>query len=481
MKKLTILILLCIVTKFVSAQKYALGMNYDNKKYALAPRLKSGNKAIVTTPFVSLKKFTPFPGNQGSCSSCVGWSTGYAALTTSWAMNNNITDRTAITNASKSAMFLYVQIAPDCGSGSLIEDAMKIASKTGDCLMNDFNPLSFDKANLETAKNKASGFKIKDYASIWEVGADAQTKVDNTRLSLENGKPVVVGVDVYTSMEYLNANNYLYHPDIYTEQLLGGHALCVIGYDDAAKQFEIINSWGTGFGNNGYFKVSYDDYAKVVKYGFNFTLDERKNPEVDPILVNGEFQLDHVTGYDSDNDKLASKEVQPVLNGNEYEITTGIKKDDLFRLFARNIKKDCYVYVFSIDPNKKAEVLFPFSKNPVFAAQYKLGATVVEVPRVYKGEEIEIPGQNKAIKFDVAGNDNIVILYAFNQITDIEKVVKDVNSATGATMMDKLKVALGDRLMPSSALTYTNGRMHVSGKSTSGDIVPLILRTTVAQ
>ena len=42
------------------------------------------------------------------------------------------------------------------------------------------------------------------------------------------------------------------------ERSMGGHAVMAAGYDDAQKRFIVRNSWGTGWGQNGYFTMPYD-------------------------------------------------------------------------------------------------------------------------------------------------------------------------------------------------------------------------------
>jgi len=39
--------------------------------------------------------------------------------------------------------------------------------------------------------------------------------------------------------------------------VLGGHAVAIVGYDDSKQAFKIANSWGTGWGVNGYGWISY--------------------------------------------------------------------------------------------------------------------------------------------------------------------------------------------------------------------------------
>jgi C1A family cysteine protease len=43
-----------------------------------------------------------------------------------------------------------------------------------------------------------------------------------------------------------------------TEKSLGGHAVLIVGYDDAKRQFRVRNSWGPSWGLKGYFLMPYD-------------------------------------------------------------------------------------------------------------------------------------------------------------------------------------------------------------------------------
>ncbi len=42
--------------------------------------------------------------------------------------------------------------------------------------------------------------------------------------------------------------------------------MCVIGFDDnkGGGAFEVMNSWGEDWGNNGFFWITYDDFTKHV-------------------------------------------------------------------------------------------------------------------------------------------------------------------------------------------------------------------------
>lgn len=47
------------------------------------------------------------------------------------------------------------------------------------------------------------------------------------------------------------------------EKLLGYHAIALVGYTE--NGFIIRNSWGTGFGENGYTLISYEDFGKLLE------------------------------------------------------------------------------------------------------------------------------------------------------------------------------------------------------------------------
>jgi C1A family cysteine protease len=41
------------------------------------------------------------------------------------------------------------------------------------------------------------------------------------------------------------------------DSVVGGHAICIVGYDDRKRLFKFENSWGPHWGDHGYGFVSY--------------------------------------------------------------------------------------------------------------------------------------------------------------------------------------------------------------------------------
>jgi C1A family cysteine protease len=68
-----------------------------------------------------------------------------------------------------------------------------------------------------------------------------------------------MGFSVYSSFQTLAVarTGQMPYPNVQTEQLLGGHAVALVGYRDSTQQFIARNSWGTGWGDRGYFYMPY--------------------------------------------------------------------------------------------------------------------------------------------------------------------------------------------------------------------------------
>ena len=100
--------------------------------------------------------------------------------------------------------------------------------------------------------------------------------------ALASGTPVVVGFTVYASFEGPANNNtgMMPYPNTGTEQVLGGHAVCVVGYDDnlAGGRFICRNSWGTGWGDHGYFYMPYQVIQNTAMSSDFWTISGVHNP-----------------------------------------------------------------------------------------------------------------------------------------------------------------------------------------------------------
>jgi hypothetical protein len=77
--------------------------------------------------------------------------------------------------------------------------------------------------------------------------------------SLAEGSPFVVGIQIFEAFESpeVAQTGIVPMPNLFTDECLGGHAVFVCGYDDTKQHWIVRNSWGTQWGDNGYFYLPY--------------------------------------------------------------------------------------------------------------------------------------------------------------------------------------------------------------------------------
>jgi hypothetical protein len=205
---------------------------------------------------------------------------------------------------------------------------------------------------------------------------------------------------------------------------------------------------------------------------FQFVLVKNKNSEK---ILKGSFQLLNFTKI---NNKTGWPEFSAVttsfLKKGVYSLSKNVKKDEFFRLKAKDLTVDTYIYVLSYKPNRKAEILFPLnyskSKND----------SIVDIPLVTNSDAtIELPEDiNNGYSTDQIGEDYMCILFSKSKILNLDKLIKNIeNSNSILTWLDE---SFGNDLIHSDQIDYANGEMSFSSKSNSkGNIVPIILKVNV--
>jgi C1A family cysteine protease len=95
------------------------------------------------------------------------------------------------------------------------------------------------------AQQQAVGHRINGYYRITSTG---QQRLDDIDTALYNKLPVVIGTDIGQAFRNLasGTNGPLSPPS----SSVGGHALVVVG--KIGSNYKIKNSWGTGWGQNGF-------------------------------------------------------------------------------------------------------------------------------------------------------------------------------------------------------------------------------------
>ena len=139
-------------------------------------------------------------------------------------------------------------------SGAFLRDGMKSIKKQGVCKEPTW-PYNIFKYAVKPSKEAYT--EALDHQAILYQRLNIDLTV--MKQCLADGYPFVFGFSVYESFESTAVEETGILPmPTETENMLGGHAVMAIGYDDTKKVVIVRNSFGTDWGDKGYFYMPYD-------------------------------------------------------------------------------------------------------------------------------------------------------------------------------------------------------------------------------
>lgn len=199
--------------------------------------------------------------NQGSCGSCVAFA-AVGVLETQL----NISSLLPNMNIRLSPAHLFSCGGGACNYGWMPESAARQLMRSGvtdeACMPYTSGATGQDVAcNSACADVSQRTYKISNYTSPTSY----MKNVDAVKRALQKG-PLMTSLSVYADfMSY--AGGVYKHT---TGEYLGGHAISIIGYDDATQSFIIRNSWGEDWGEGGFGRVAYTDSSGVGSSTWGF-------------------------------------------------------------------------------------------------------------------------------------------------------------------------------------------------------------------
>ena len=206
---------------------------------------------VVPPLTVDLRQLYSTPvEDQGNLGSCTGNAIAEAI---------ELIDKKNGKNTEVSRLFIYyyerlLEGTVNYDNGAYIRDGIRACYTYGAPLESlwPYNISKFRTAPTSAAVQDAARRKV----TLYERATDFNACIN----ALANGYPVVIGFTVYSSFEsgnwwYTTAN--MPYPNTRSESVLGGHAVLLVGYNNSTQRFIVKNSWGTNWGDHGYFYMPY--------------------------------------------------------------------------------------------------------------------------------------------------------------------------------------------------------------------------------
>lgn len=169
-----------------------------------------------------------------------------------------------VTHLSRLYVYYNARRFSDCldeDCGATMSHAMASLMGFGACPEPNW-PYDRDRWNMrpsEDSYNRAVHFPGLHYANV-KPGLDQ-------KYALASGLPIIFGMDVPENLMMVVGARTGYMPPPENgawEASSGGHAMLIVGYDDAKNAWLVRNSWGPGWGDGGHVWI---DYNVMAYYG----------------------------------------------------------------------------------------------------------------------------------------------------------------------------------------------------------------------
>lgn len=154
-----------------------------------------------------------------------------------------------------SEAFVFFCLGPDAGAGACPDggwwpqEALSAMKATG----------VVDEANYRYTDADQSCRRGSDWSSRLTrfAGVTRKTSPTSMKKHLATVGPLVACFTVYEDFFYYYTGGIWRYRRSTAGDIVGGHCVMIVGYDDAKTCWIAKNSWGTGWGESGYFRIGY--------------------------------------------------------------------------------------------------------------------------------------------------------------------------------------------------------------------------------
>jgi hypothetical protein len=163
------------------------------------------------------------------------------------------------TNFKGSQLFLYYNERElinetNVDNGAYLSDGIYSLKYNGIC---DEKYWKYEISNIFIKPSKEAYDKAKENYLI--EAYNIKNDLSIIKKWLDNNEPIAIAISIYSNFMASKSKNTgkIGMPSI-NDKLIGGHAVIICGYDDNLRELILRNSWGTYWGDNGYFYLPYE-------------------------------------------------------------------------------------------------------------------------------------------------------------------------------------------------------------------------------
>ncbi len=438
------------------------GYSYSPEQFdkaSIYEGLEDNNNKNPLPEAVSLLRFAPNRGDQGSQGSCVAWSSAYAAQTILTAASTG-QDPNVIA-FSPSYLYNQIRLSNDC-QGSYIQKAMEAMRANGGVPLSQYPYSDQDcsrvpgSAAIQTGRQHA----IHGFTRLTEGDNLNQISVRAIKEHLAKDAPVVIGMMVGQSFMQDMMGKDLWQPQgmDQSQMGMGGHAMCVIGYDDSkyGGAFQIMNSWSPAWGKNGIGWVQYGNFKNYVREAYGIDpLPKSQTVASVPLECN----IGLVNNATRQYIKLKS------IGNNEFQTTTPIKIGTRFKMEVKNTT-ECYIYIFGQETDGKSYLLFPYLKSGQTVSKHSPYCGITGYRLFPRAQSLEA---------DNIGNKDFIAIITSKKELNYNQVNAAINASTQSNFSNRVLDALQNIKVEARQSATSDGRIYFKANANPNQAIATIV------
>ncbi len=211
-----------------------------------------------------LSAAVPVPRRQSPSGTCASWAVTYAAG--SEAVRRGEAGR-ALVPLSPAFTYALAGGSVSCLRPTRISATLEVLRTVGALPLAEFafDPYACAREPTQRERERAANWRIKGWSKV-----DARD-LAAVKGQLVAGRPVIFGMDIGPAFRGLKGDRPF--ATVETGPGLTGHAMVLVGYDDAKGAFRLQNSWGRGWGDGGYAWIAYETWQKSAHSGTGFVIN----------------------------------------------------------------------------------------------------------------------------------------------------------------------------------------------------------------
>jgi len=470
---------------YAQTQERGMGLRMDIEAQQAYMRSR---KTLITTAGIgtmskahSLKQYCPPVGNQGGYQTCTAWAAGYYTHTILDAIEKQ---KKPTLSDVYSPTWIYGNIKSkdyDCEEGSMLNHAFEFIIENGDAKLSKI-PYSCRASFSDSDKIHAQNYKLKDFELLYSgaeiTSRDGQVikpayneknKIFSTKKAIANNEPVVIAWEVRQSFVSFLGDTWIKPKNEQQEIKKKYHAMTVIAYDDQKNggSFQLVNSWGENWGENGYAWVTYKDFDEFVFYGFKASSLKTNSPAVKEVNFNVQFRLlddsPMSVTRNTNHDGTGGQGVKSKHSKAQYKFKNSYSSGTEYQ-FTCSINEAVYVYVIASDQEDTITRVFPLDNTYSALIPYKNSQFIFPSPDHYMYLD------------DNVGKEYTCILLSPSEL-NFDDLVDKMKRESGS-FYEKVSKVLGSRAISSdAAATYQNDKIAVSMPfgNNSDSILPIFI------